>query len=202
MIEARGMELDEFKIGYRGSRPVRHGDAVSGRHIGIAGVCVDLSRAAGGQHDGPGAEGVNAVGFFVKDICPVAVIFMGGYDRASFEPDRLGNQVDGDMMFKQADVLLVLHPVNQRFFNRQPCHVGGVNNAVCGMAALAAQVQMQPDGFARIVCFLIERDAEIDEFTDSIRRVFHDHFDNGFVAYAVTGLQRIFDMQVKRVHAG
>ena len=67
MVEAGGMELDEFQVAQLGAGPEGHGQAVAGGDVRIAGVAVDLAAAAGGQHHRVGQVGLPVQGPPVQD---------------------------------------------------------------------------------------------------------------------------------------
>ena len=65
VVEAGGVELDEFHVGDPAAGAPAHGDAVTGRDVGIGGVEIDLARAARGQHDMLGGNGDH----FARSCC-------------------------------------------------------------------------------------------------------------------------------------
>src|SRR5438876_7021810 len=98
MVEAGGMELDEFHIGDGSAGAEGHGDAVAGRDVRVGGVEIDFAAAAGGQEGDRGGEGLDLAGGFVEHVSAETAVV------ASISESLTGEQVNGEVIFENLDV--------------------------------------------------------------------------------------------------
>src|SRR5215469_15806210 len=74
MIKTGGMELDEFHVRNSRAATISHRHAVAGGDVGIGGVEINFSTAAGGQQCDRRDEGEHAPGIFVEHISSEATV--------------------------------------------------------------------------------------------------------------------------------
>ena len=200
MIETGGMELDELHVGNGGPGPVSHGNAIAGGDIGVAGVEVDLTRATGGEQGDAGREGFDLAAVTLQHVGAAAGGLMGGGDHATFEPGRLNNQVNGDMVLAKGDAGMVADPLDQYPFDLAAGHVQGMDDAVLRMTALATEIEIGTTAVPTLFSF-IKTDPEIEQFLDALRPVLDNHCHHLAIAETITRGQGVLDMQVKAVAA-
>ena len=97
VIQAGGVELVELQVAHSATGAPGHGDTVAAGAVGVAGVQVDLGRAAAGEHDEAGAVGVHFTAGAIEHIGAEAA--MAGQTELAF-----GDQVDRHALFQQLDV--------------------------------------------------------------------------------------------------
>ncbi|SMG62618.1 conserved hypothetical protein [methanotrophic bacterial endosymbiont of Bathymodiolus sp.] len=68
VVQAGGVELDEFHIGNSASRTPGHGNAVTRGCVGVGGVVVHFARAAASQHNVRAGQGEYALRLFVQNV--------------------------------------------------------------------------------------------------------------------------------------
>jgi hypothetical protein len=186
------MELDEFEVGNGRAGPVGHGHAVAGGDVGIGGVEIDLAAAAGGQKHQAGGEGFHLAGLLVKDISAQAPDGAGIEQLAHFLG---GDQINGDVVFKNLDVGLGGDGGEQGPLDFAAGHVLGVEDAALGMAAFPPQIQL-----AFAVDFALgELHPDFHQFGNARRPFLDDDADDVFVAQPGPGGQRITHMDFRGV---
>ena len=74
VVEASGVELNEFHIKDWDACPIGHRDSVTSGDVGIGGIEVNLAAATRSDDDGIGAKGFHLSIFRVQDIDAVASI--------------------------------------------------------------------------------------------------------------------------------
>ena len=199
VVEAGGVELDEFHVGDPAPGPPTHGHAIAGRRIGVGCVEVHLARSAGGQHGVEGTQGFDLAGLFVEHVGPVAAV-VGHTGLAQFEFPA-GNQVDGDVLFHHFDVRVAADALHQRLLHCRTGGVIGVNDAPVAVAALPGQVKL-----AGVLLVAGKGHAGLDEPVDGALAVGNDVLGGVAAAQTGTGDERVLDMVGHRVvaaqHAG
>ena len=199
MIEAGGVKLNKFQIGNGGAGTVAHGDAVAGGNIGIAGVKIDFSGAAGCQKGDLGFKSMDLAGETVQNIGAATKSFMGCGHQSAFHSRGAGNQINGNMIFDDADAFVFPDMRNQNFFQFQSRHILGMNNPFLRMPPFTAQIKIQRS-LISLLFLQIKPDPQVDEFANPIRPGF-DHFFNDFaVAKTISGCKGVLDVKVKRIH--
>ena len=153
MVEAGRVELDEFEICDGRARPVRHGEAVSGRDVGIRRVQVDLPRAARGEDHHAGGEGFHLPRARVERVAADDAI-----RTAQTEP-AAGDEVDGHVLVEDADLRCV-RGGEQRALHFAAGQVGGVEDTAGRMPTFAGQVVAERRRVPR------ELRAEVDQLAD------------------------------------
>ncbi len=104
VIEAGGVELDEFHVADPGPGPVGHGDAVAGGDVRVAGIEIDLAHPAGGQEGDGGRKGVHLAGQGVEDVGPQTGLLGVGHHRAPAHQALAGDEVHAHVVFEDPDV--------------------------------------------------------------------------------------------------
>ena len=140
VIEAGGVELDEFHVADPGPGPVGHGDAVSRGDVRVAGVEIDLAHPPGGQEGDGGLKGVHLPGQGVEDVGPQAGLIGVGHHRTPAHQALAGDQVHPHVVFEHPDVGVGQDLLRQDALHFGPGHVLGVDHPPVGMAALPAQI--------------------------------------------------------------
>ena len=179
VVQAGRMKLHELHVRHPAAGAPRHRDAVAGGDIRVAGVQVDLARSAGGERGEARAEGTYAVALDVQQIgaeTGLAAIRVAAVD-----------QVDGDMVLEDVDVVARARLVHQGHLQRATGGVGGMHHAAMAVTAFAGQVQA---GF-----LAGELDAGLLQPADAGGAVFDHHADGILVAQAGAGVQRVGDMR-------
>ena len=125
------MELVELHVRHPTTCAPRHGNAVTGSAVGVAGVQVRLAGAAGGKNHRAGAESIDFAAGAVEHIGAEAAIAVAQIQLA------LGDQVNGYFVLKQGNVAALARAVEQSTKDRRASGIGGVNNAPMAVAAFA-----------------------------------------------------------------
>ena len=94
VIEAGGMELDEFHVRHAGSGAIGHGHPVAGGDVGVGRIEIDLAATTGGQHRDSSGEGLNQARGFVEAIDPEAAVDAGPAEFLARD------QIDRQMVFR------------------------------------------------------------------------------------------------------
>mmetsp|Transcript_36259 Transcript_36259/g.86034 ORF Transcript_36259/g.86034 Transcript_36259/m.86034 type:complete len:362 (+) Transcript_36259:310-1395(+) len=126
-VEARRVELHKLHVGDRGARPVRHGDAVAGGHMGVCGVGVDLAAAAAREECHGSAKAHQGHVPLVKHIHSKADI------RA---PDIVGDKVDDHVVLEELNVGVPPRRFQQGPLNLGACHVSCMDDSAVRVATL------------------------------------------------------------------
>ena len=185
VVQAGGVELNEFHVGSAATRTPGGCHAVAGGGVGVGGVQVNLACAAGGQNRVAGAEGHDAVGGFVQGIQAEAA------PRAVVAVCLVLDQIHQRVVLKQGDVGRLPHVVDQ-------CALHGGAGGVCHVHDSARAVAAFPRQ-VKLAAFLRKRHAQALQPGDGFGCVFHHQAGGGFVAQTCTGHQRVVHMRLKRV---
>ena len=138
MVEAGGMELDEFHVGDLGSGPPGHGHPVPGGDVGVGGVEVDLAAAPGGQRHLPGGEGARPAAAGVERVHAQAAVGTVAAQGAC------GDQVDRQVVLVDVDGGIAGHGPQQDALQLPAGDIPGVEDAPAGVPPLPAQVPPAP----------------------------------------------------------
>ncbi len=191
MVEHRGVELDELEVGDGRPRPVRHGDAVARRHVGVRGIEVDLAGAARRQHHRLGHEGVDLAAARVQRVGPEDAI---GRGRVHL---RGHDQVDGVLLLEELQAR-ARRRVEQRALDLAPRLVGGVQHPPLRVPALAGQVVAERRRVAG------ELRPELDQLAHARRPLRHRDADGLLAAEPAARDQGVadvlFDAVLRRQH--
>ena len=172
------MKLHELEIRHPGAGPVRHRDAVAGRHRRIGRVAVDVTGAAGRQQNRPGPRD--------PDRPVIRQIPDAGAAAA------LDDEVDDARVGMGADVRHGRDPLIQHAADFTPGRVPRVQHASYAVGPFDRQRQLA----ARVA---IEPRAPIDQLADEPRPVLDQRLDRALVAQAVTGRKRVLCMERGRI---
>ncbi|MNH06334.1 hypothetical protein D3C79_656960 [compost metagenome] len=183
------MELVELKVANPAAGPPGHGDAIAAGTVGVAGVEVDLGRAAGGQHGEACAESVHLTGVAVQHVGAQAAIARQA--QASF-----GDQVDRHALLQQLDVRALAGLGQQRGEDRGAGSIGGMDDASVAMAAFTGQVELEAAVVDALVFVTGEGHALLDQPFDGFTAVLHGEPHGVFVAQATASVERVFDMRL------
>src|SRR5210317_1137201 len=125
MIQAGGVKLDKLHIGDPATCAPCHGDTVSSGTIRVTGIQVNLAGTAGGEHD-----------FFSAEYSDLLILLVIGIhtDAAIL----LFNEVDGEVMCVNIDVILFLHMGMQRILHRETGGIRGVYHASFTVSSLTS----------------------------------------------------------------
>ena len=150
------MELDELHVRDLGAGAPGKGHAVAGRNVGVAGVEVDLTAAAGGEDCIRGADRVDLVRLLVEHIGAHAAV-------GALHADALrDDEVDHNRPLVRPDCGVLLQRADHRGLALLAGDVPRVEDAAHGVATLAAEVP-------GAVLLLVELHAAGDEVLDRRR---------------------------------
>ncbi|MCY1421134.1 hypothetical protein D9M71_367800 [compost metagenome] len=192
VVQAGRVELVELKVGHPATGTPGHGDAIAAGAVGVAGVQVDLGRAAGSQHGEAGAEGVDLSGIAVQDIGPQAAI-------AVLAQAPLGDQVDCHPLLQQLDVRAQARLCQQGGEDRRPRGIGGVDDAPMAVAAFTGQVEFKAAVFVAGVFVTGKRHALVDQPLNRFAAMLNGEAHGVFMAQAAAGIEGVFDVGLHRV---
>ena len=116
------MELVELHIGHPAAGTPCHGDTITAGAIRVAAVEVNLACTTCCQYNHLGLEYMNSIAGVVEHISTATAQFA----RVGI---GLGYQVNGDMMFKNIDILLLLYLIYQCGVNRLAGGIGTLCDA-------------------------------------------------------------------------
>src|SRR3989442_14806693 len=122
MIKTRGMKLDELHVCNGGSGPKSHSDAVSGGDVRIRRVQVNLAATSGGEQRDRRGEGFHLIADAIQHVNAEAAIL------ALLSKLLAGDEINGKMVFKDANVGLLGNGCQQSAFDLATGHVFGVQN--------------------------------------------------------------------------
>ncbi|MCY1286104.1 hypothetical protein D9M68_372120 [compost metagenome] len=186
------MELVEFQVADPAAGAPGHGDAVAAGAVRVAGVEVDLRRAAAGQHGEARAEGVDLVGGAVQHVGAQAAL-------AGQAQLGLGDQVDGDALFEQLDVRSLPGLLQQGVEDRRAGGVGRVDDAPVAVAAFAGQVVFEAAVLGRGLLFPGEGHALVDQPLDGFAAVLDGEAHGVLAAQAGAGVEGVLDVRLDGV---
>ena len=186
IVEGRGVELDELHVLQVALGAVGHGDTVSRSDDGVGGGAVDLAVATGGQNGRPGEDLVDLPRFTVHHVAAVALDVgrQAGDDVAQVV---LRQEVEGEVVFVDDEVVQRGRLGGEGALDLPPSQVLVVQDAVFGVAALAAQVVL-------LELVQVEARPPFDDFLHAGGPFLDDDADDVLVAQARPGVQRIGDV--------
>ena len=161
------MKLVEFHIRDPATCAPCHGDPITGRAVGIAGVLVNLTRAAGRKDDVRSLDDLNVARFSVVAVCPQSSCRVRLW-RISRD------HVDRDSLGQNADVGVTGHAIYERRCDSSTCRICNVQNPPVRVAAFPSQM--------RAIVLLVEFEAETLNMIDSLASSINNMADNFFVA--------------------
>src|SRR5690349_4870548 len=97
MVEAGGMELDEFHVGDGCARAPCHGHTVTRRDRRIGGKLINASAAAGGKDDPVRTKGDDLAGLLVQHVKSEATVLRG------ISKLSRGDEIDGKVFLEKRD---------------------------------------------------------------------------------------------------
>ncbi|TPW20274.1 MAG: hypothetical protein FD126_1847 [Elusimicrobia bacterium] len=186
IVQAGGVELDEFEVAELEARPERHGHPVAGGHVGVRGVEVDLAGPARGEDDGLGPKRVDLPVGAQHVGAQTAVALWGGLRRMALQDEvhRRVALVEGDGGLGPAGL-------DQGALDLAAGQVPGMEDAALGMPAFEPQV--------RAVVAAAEFDPRLDEAPHAVGAVRDDGAHHVLPAQAGSGLQRVADVRLEGV---
>ena len=190
VIEAGRVELHELHVRHPAAGTPGHGDAVTGRHIGVAGIEIDLVGPAGGQHHEAGQKGLHPARGQVQDIGAEAAM------RAGLADVPRGDQVHGDMLLMEADPWAFAYPRLQGDGNGRPGGVCGMDDPPMAVSTLLREVIAFGGGRGRVAG---EGHPLVEQPADILRAMFDHRPDHLRIAQTGPGRQGILDMGFQRV---
>ncbi|MCY1533852.1 hypothetical protein D9M68_692010 [compost metagenome] len=186
------MELVELQVAHPAAGAPGHGDAVAAGAVGIAGIEVDLGRAAGGEHGEARPVGIH--------FSAGAVEYVGAQAALAFQAElALGDQVDGDPLLQQQDVRPLPGLLQQGIEDGCASGVGGMDDAPVAVAALAGEMELETAILARVLVIAGEGHALVDQPLDGCTAMLNGEAYGVFPAQAGPGDQGVFDMGIDRV---
>ena len=189
VIEASGMKLVELQVGDPAAGTPGHGNTITTRGVRIAGIEVDFAGATGCKDHAAGCEGFNVILSPVEDIGPQAAILLVAKLGA-------GDQIDGNMMFKQCNVRTLSGLRYQGFFNGPSRGIGAVQHPACRVAAFPGEMKFMLPVFAGPAG---EGNAEVKQMANGVRGVLNGKADGLRIVQAGARDQGVLDMCLERV---
>ena len=189
VVQGGRVELHELHVGHGRAGAVRHGDPVAGGNVRVAGVEVDLAGPSRGKERDAGGEGLHRAALDVQHVRAQAAVFVELF----LQHLRLGDEVDGDMVFVDGDVVVRQGRLDQGALDLAAGDVLGVQDAPLAVPPLAGEVVRLA---ARV---LGELDPPLDQVGDHLGAVLNHTAHHLFVADAGAGHQGILDVGVEGV---
>ena len=185
-VHDRGMKLEKLHVGDACPGPVRHGNAIAGGIVRIAGVPEHPAASAGGQKDRPGCEGLHPAAMPVEHVRAQTVIH-----RQSGPRDLVaGDQVERGVVFQHGYVGVLAHNLGQPLFHRLTSEITHAVYPGMLVAALLVQDVFPVPGRGKL-------HPGIDQELDGIGEGSPDKaLDHGRGAQPVSSLERIPDMRL------
>ncbi len=191
-VEERGrVELHEFHVGDRGAGAVGHGDAVAGGDVRIAGIQIDFPGASRGQNGKAGAESDDLLGAGNEDVGAQADI--GRHPPVA--DLRLGDEIDGAVVFVDTDIRVALDRFDQRPFDLLAGDVLGVEDAPGAVSPFAGQVVIAGFVPGKI-------DAPVDQVLDRFGAGFDDPANDVFPCQMSAGDDGVLHVGIEAVFGG
>ena len=196
VIEAGGMELEEFHVGNLGVGAVGHGDTIARGDIGVGRVEIDLAGAPGGEDGEAAEEGLDDIGRLVHDVGAEAAVLA--------LPVRVacGDQVHGDVVFEDGDARILAAALEQDLGDLLAGDVAGVQDAAAGVPAFAPEVVGLGILVVRCLGDLAaagEMQPQINQFLGTCGASGDDVAHDVFMAETGPGIERVGQVRVKRV---
>ena len=190
VVEAGGVELDEFHVGDRRPRPVRQRDSVSRGDVGVARVQVHFPRTPGGEDRHVRHESVDLAGPPVQHVGAEHLV-----DPRVVEGGELltRDEVDRRVVLVDPDPGVLPGPDEERPFHFAPRQVLCVEDPPCRVSPLAMEVVLLLSGLPG------ELDPPPDQFADPRRGVPHHEVDHVGVAKPRPRLVGILDVGLEGV---
>src|SRR5690606_36141183 len=132
MVQAGRVKLIELHVGYAASGPPGHGNTVAAGAVRVTGIEVHLAGTACSKHHYLGLEHVDVVIGMAQGVS-------AGAAQPAGAAIGLGDQVDGDVVFKDLQVFL-LSPLQQGAVNGLAGSIGTVDDAAVAVATFLSQV--------------------------------------------------------------
>ena len=165
---AVGWNWINSSVGHSALCTVYHGYAVAGGHERVGGCLVYCAAAAGGHHRYFRQESVHTSFCEVEHVSAVAAdIWCAAGDYPS--EVVLGYYLDGEMPFKNVDVGIAAHGLDEAFLNLEAGVVGVVKYPELAVAAFFVEVEIA-------IGRLVEVNAPAYELPYLLGCAFHYHF--------------------------
>ena len=193
VVEASGMELDEFHIRNHRPGPPSHGNAVAGRDIGIRRIEIHFSTSPRGGHGHIGAQGFYDAGGLIEHIDTEATILHGVAEFAG------GDEIHGHVVFHHFDSGMLGDALEKSGFNLSSSGVAGMQDAAFRMPSFSAEIWLHR---AVAIFPLIKMNAKPGEFRNPCGTFRDNRADDILVAKPCAGGQRVAHMEVERILAG
>lgn len=139
-------------------------------------------------------KGVNLLARAVEHISSPAHILVLQGRGAGLQGMVFDDEIQHQVVFKNVDIGIGFRRRNEHPLHRPTGHVVGVDNAVPGMPALPAKIEGSLRSRA-----VIERHAEFGQLAYTIRTIVHDHLNDVRMTQTVPGVERVLDVQLKRI---
>ena len=191
VVKAGGVKLHELQIFQHTACTMYHGYAVASRDDGCRRGGVYIAHAAGGQQGHLGQIGVYLVGLAVQGVGSEAVN-VGCVFRYPLAQVVLGDDIDGELVFLELDVGVVVDGLQQSALYLGTSVVFVVQDTELGVPSLAVQVETA-------AAFFVEVDAIAHQLVYALGGFADGHLHHIAVADAVAGNQGVFDMFVETV---
>jgi len=192
MIEAGGVELDEFHVGDRRTGPVGDGDAVPRGDVGVARVEIDFPGSPRGEDGGVREEGVDRPRLHVENVRADRLVLPPPVERLQL---AASNEVDGGVVLVDPDAAVGPGAGKEGALHLAAGQVLGVEDPSLRVSPLASEVILLtpvPAG---------EPDPPLDQFPDLRGGVPYDHVHDFGVAEACPRPVGVLDMGFERVLA-
>ena len=222
------MKLNEFHVRDGRACAIGHRHTVAGRDVRIGGVEINLAATTRGQQNYTRCKSLDLAGssiqhvnthttvhvarasglpFFFRDnrsgtcvrVPNICRHRLDGRDAAPalFQLLR-GNQIDGDMIFKDLDARPLSDGREQRALNFPAGDILGVQDATLRVSPFPTQIQF-PRPIRTGNFPLGKLHSQLDQFGDSLGPFLDDRANHFFFAQSSAGLQRVADVQLERI---
>ncbi|CAI8894767.1 hypothetical protein EMIT0194MI4_30490 [Pseudomonas sp. IT-194MI4] len=187
VIKAGRVELVELQVRHPAARTPGHGDAITAGAIRVAGIEVDLRRAARRKDHEARTVSVDFTRAAVEDVGTEAAV--------AFKAQALfGDQIDCDPLFQQLDVGPLYGLVEQGSEDRRTCRIGGVDDASMAVTAFAGQVKLETAVFGAGLFVTGKGYALVDQPLNRFSAVLDGKAHGVFMAQATPGVEGIVDV--------
>ena len=186
IVECCGVELYEFHVADCAFGAIDHCDAVACGNKRVGSGLVDCPYATRSHKRDTREKLVDAACLLIEHVSTVASD-VGSATSHYLAKVVLGKNFDGEMMFKDIDILVLTHSLDEACLNLGAGVVGMVKDTKLRVSPLAVEVKLA-------ILVLVEIDTPLDEFFHTVGATFDHHLDGSRVAEPVAGDEGVLDV--------